>query len=146
MQRLPTVLVVSDGDTPYTDWLRSFCTVRRAYTGRQARDSLDRDVDAVVLDGPVLGFDTERLAAAARECGCRAITVTDARPDAVPDPVEPVPRSVSGTARRDALATLLPAAQPVGRRSESHGGGGANTPVSPRTADSMAAAVRKFLE
>ncbi|WP_232688489.1 response regulator [Halobacterium zhouii] len=80
-----TVLVVDDerglADL-YTIWLRDRYEVRTAYEGESALDTLDEDVDVVLLDRQMPGVPGDELLETIRERGydCRVGMVTAVEP------------------------------------------------------------------
>lgn len=81
-----TVLVVEDEPDLadlYAEWLRDEYDVRTAYGGEEALDTIDSDVDIVLLDRrmPNLSGDEVLDAIRDRDIGCRVAMVTAVEPD-----------------------------------------------------------------
>lgn len=81
-----TVLIVDDKsdvvDT-YAIWLSDEYTIRTAYNGREALESLDHDVDVVLLDRRMPGLSGDDVLSKIRDRGidCRVAMVTAVEPD-----------------------------------------------------------------
>lgn len=89
-QDIPVVLVVEDDPDQaeyYARWLREFYTVRTAYTGEQALESLDESVHVVLLDRELPDMDGEAVLARIRErdlaCHVAMVTAVEADVDIV---------------------------------------------------------------
>ncbi|AHG03711.1 DNA-binding protein [Halobacterium sp. DL1] len=81
-----TILVVDDEEglaDLYAIWLRDSYTVRTAYNGEEAVDSLDERVDAVLLDRqmPDLSGDDVLETIRERDLECRVAMVTAVEPE-----------------------------------------------------------------
>ena len=82
----PTVLIVEDerglADL-YTAYLEDACTVRTAYTGEQALELLDDDVDIALLDRRLDAWSGDRLLSVIQErnIDCQVAMVTAVIPD-----------------------------------------------------------------
>lgn len=82
----PVVLVVEDepdlADT-YALWLEASYTVKTAYDGRSALDTLGDAVDVVVLDRRMPGLSGDEVLSAIRDRGldCRVVMATAVKPD-----------------------------------------------------------------
>lgn len=82
----PLVLVVEDEPDLadlYAAWLSDEYRVRTAYGGREALDSLDDDVDVILLDRRMPGLSGDEVLVAVRDRGidCRVAMVTAVEPD-----------------------------------------------------------------
>lgn len=81
-----TILVVEDEEDLadlYADWLRDKYSVRVAYSGKSAIDSLDGNVDVVLLDRRMPGVSGDDVLEALidRDYNCRVAMVTAVEPD-----------------------------------------------------------------
>jgi CheY-like chemotaxis protein len=82
----PTVLVVDDDRETadaYAESLTETYTVRTAYSGAEAIDRIDEDVDVVLLDRKMPGLSGDDVLDRIREQGldCRVVMVTAVEPD-----------------------------------------------------------------
>ena len=82
----PTVLVVDDDRELadlYAAWLTDACDVRVTYSGAEALDTLDSNVDVVLLDRLMPGISGDEVVSRAHEQGydCPVAMVTAVRPD-----------------------------------------------------------------
>lgn len=82
----PTVLVVDDDAhvaEAYAARLRDEYAVRLAYNGEEALDSLDADVDVILLDRKMPKLSGDEVLARVREqdLNCRVAMVTGVKPD-----------------------------------------------------------------
>lgn len=82
----PTILIVddkSDITDTYAIWLRDSYSIRTAYSGHEALEKLDDDVDVVLLDRrmPGLSGDDVLTRLRERELDCRVAMVTAIEPD-----------------------------------------------------------------
>jgi len=82
----PVVLVVDveeDLADTYATWLSEDCEVRTAYSGVQAREHFDEDLDAVLLDRRMPGVPGDRVLEEIREhrCDCPVAMLTAVEPD-----------------------------------------------------------------
>ncbi|WP_138006736.1 response regulator [Halalkalirubrum salinum] len=82
----PIVLIVDDDqDTAalYTDFLSEEYRVRTAYSGADALDLVDEDVDVVLLDRDMPGVSGDEVLRTIREreLGCRVVMITGIKPD-----------------------------------------------------------------
>ena len=86
MADIPHVLIVEDEPDLadlYAAWLVDTCTVETAYDGSEALESIDDDLDVVLLDRRMPGLSGDTVLDAIRERGleCRVAMVTAVEPD-----------------------------------------------------------------
>lgn len=82
----PIALVVEDEPdlaSLYSAWLREACTVRTAYSGAQALDAIDEEIDIVLLDRRMPGLSGDEVLETIRDRGLdiRVAMVTAVEPD-----------------------------------------------------------------
>lgn len=82
----PTVLIVEDEQSLadlYAIWLQETYSVRTAYTGEQALDELDSDVDVALLDRRMPHVSGDEVLEQIRDYGydCRVAMVSGVNPD-----------------------------------------------------------------
>ncbi|MFC6734023.1 HalX domain-containing protein [Haladaptatus sp. DYSN1] len=86
MSKQATVLIVDD-ERPITDafatWLEPFYEVRATYSGPEALEHLDADVDVVLLDRRMPDMSGEEVLSVIHDRGldCRVVLVTAVEPD-----------------------------------------------------------------
>lgn len=85
-EELPLVLVVEDESDLadlYAAWLQGSYRVRTAYGGHEAIESLDEEVDIILLDRRMPGLSGDEVLDAVRERGidCQVAMVTAVEPD-----------------------------------------------------------------
>ena len=86
MADTPHVLIVEDEPdlaNLYAAWLSDTCTPETAYDGSEALESIDEDVDVVLLDRRMPGLSGDTVLTTIRDRGldCRVAMVTAVEPD-----------------------------------------------------------------